>query len=160
MDSYRIRLDYTVRIPKDKFTRYGVTPLKDYNLKYWYITPAVYDGSWHYYSNKNIDDLYVPKSDINMQLELPSIYRVASELDMVKTEKNGNSQTIYLNGKDRIDSKLFLSKLPVYKRTITDNFEVVSNITEEDLQDANKAIITDRITNFITTHWEHIPIKN
>jgi hypothetical protein len=158
-ESYRISLDYTVRIPKDKFTRYGVTTLKDYNLKYWYITPAIYDGTWHYYSNKNIDDLYVPKSDITMQVTLPSEYRISSELDVVRTENNGNIQTVYLSGRDRIDSKLFLNKLPVYKTIETDYFNVVSNITEEDLQDTDKAIITDKIAGFITAHLGDYPHK-
>ena len=42
--SYKISLDYNVFVPSDKFTRYGVSGLNEYRLKYWYITPAIYNG--------------------------------------------------------------------------------------------------------------------
>ncbi len=155
--SYHIKLNYTIKIPWDKFTRYGVTPLQDYNLKYWYITPSIYDGTWHYYSNKNLDDLYIPKSDINLVVEIPKAYILTSELDVTHTVQNGNTQTVTLKGKDRIDSKLFLNKLPVYKSIQTDDFSIISNITEEGLENTNKAIITDRITKFITSFLGEYP---
>jgi len=44
-ESYKLTLDYTIKIPSDKFTRYGVAALEEYNLKCWYITPAIYDGN-------------------------------------------------------------------------------------------------------------------
>lgn len=155
--SYRLKLTYTIKIPSDKFTRYGVTPLQDYNLKYWYITPAVYNGSWQYYSNKNLDDLYIPKADIDLQVEFPKSYALTSELDLIQTIENLNTQTVILKGKDRIDSRLFLNKSLPYKTVQTDNFSVISNITVEDLGATDKAIITDKITEFITTNLGEYP---
>jgi len=157
--SYNLKLTYIIQIPKDKFTRYGVTPLQDYNLKYWYITPAVYNESWKLYSNKNLDDYYTPKADINLQIEFPKNFKLTSELDVIKSTENINTQTINLVGKNRIDSKLFLSKAPIYKTIVTDNFSVISNITEKDLDETNKALITDKITNFITNNLGNYPHK-
>ena len=71
--SYKLKLNYIIKVPSSKFTSYGVTGLNEFNLKYWYITPAVFDGEWHYYSNKNLDDLYVPVADINLQVTIPGI---------------------------------------------------------------------------------------
>ncbi|MCF6295602.1 MAG: metalloprotease [Flavobacteriaceae bacterium] len=157
--SYILNLTYTLHIPKDKFTRYGVTSLQDYNLKYWYITPAIYNGSWQYYSNKNLDDLYIPKADINLQVEFPRNYLLTSELDLLNTVQHTNTQTVLLSGKDRIDSKLFLNKLPVYKTIQTDNFSLISNITEKDLEATDKAVITDKITSFISKYLGNYPHK-
>ena len=157
--SYEIVLEYIVKLPKTKFTDYGVTPLKDYNLKYWYITPAVYNGNWNYYSNKNLDDLYVPKTDITLQIEFPRNYVLTSELDLVNTTQDSTSQTVLLQGANRVDSKLFLQKLPVYKTIQTDNFSIVSNYTEKDLEPSKKAIITDKITAFVTKHLGPYPHK-
>ena len=148
--SYEIILEYIVKLPKTKFTDYGVTPLKNYNLKYWYITPTIYDGSWNYYSNKNLDDLYIPKTDITLQIEFPRNYVLTSELDLINTIQNTNTQTLLLKGNNRIDSKLFLQKLPSYRTVQTDNFSIVSNYTEKDLEPTKKAIITDKITSFVT----------
>src|SRR5690606_15073824 len=79
-ESYIIHLEYNVKIPNNKFTSYGLTPNGDANLRYWYITPAVYDGNWHYYSNKNLDDMYIPLSDITMEIGYPTGYYLTSEL--------------------------------------------------------------------------------
>ncbi|GAL81325.1 aminopeptidase N [Algibacter lectus] len=59
-ESYTIKLEYRVQVPNSKFTRYGITDTGDLNLRYWYFTPAIYDGEWQYYSNKDLDDLYIP----------------------------------------------------------------------------------------------------
>ena len=159
-ESYQLKLEYTIQLPSDKFTRYGVTAFKDYNLKYWYITPAVYNiDGWHYYSNKNLDDLYVPKADITMQIEFPKNYVLTSELDLLNTLQNTNTQTVLLFGNNRVDSKLFLQKLSVYKTIQTDNFTIISNITEKELEPSKKAIITDKITDFITQYLGSYPHK-
>jgi len=157
--SYEITLEYIVKIPSTKFTDYGVTSLKDYNLKYWYITPTIYDGEWNYYSNKNLDDLFVPKADITMQVEFPRNYLLTSELDLVNTTQNANSQTALLIGKDRVDSRLFLQKLPFYKTIQTDKFAIVSNYTERGLELSKKAIITDKIIGFVTRYLGPYPHK-
>jgi len=41
-DSIKIIANYTVKLPKDKFTRYGANTY-NYNLRYWYLTPAIFD---------------------------------------------------------------------------------------------------------------------
>ena len=158
-NSYSLKLVYTVQLPKDKFTRYGVTALKDYNLKYWYITPAVYNGTWHYYSNKNLDDIFIPKADINLQVEFPKNYILTSELDIIETIENSNTQTIFLSGKNRIDSKLFLNKLQIYKTVQTNKFSILSNIDEKGLGATDKAIISYKIINFISDYLGEYPHK-
>jgi len=155
--SYSLILKYIIQVPKDKFTRYGVTKLKDYNLKYWYITPAIYDNSWHYFSNKNLDDSFIPKADINLQIELPKDYFLTSELNIVETIENDTTQTVVLNGKDRIDSKLFLNKSQIYKTVQTDKFSIISNITEKGLAETDKALITYEVINFINNNLGEYP---
>jgi hypothetical protein len=155
--SYQLTLNYKVKIPKDKFTRYGVTALNEYNLKYWYMTPAVYDGNWHYFSNKNLDDLYIPKADITLQVEYPKNYVLTSELDIVTNEQHSNSQTTILTGANRVDSKLILSKVPYYKTIQTQHFSLVSNIKEKGITELDKALVTDRIASFIDTHLGSYP---
>lgn len=157
--SYKLNINYIVKIPSDKFTSYGYNDFKDFNLKYWYITPAIFDGSWHYYSNKNLDDLYIPKADLYMQLEYPRNYLVTSELDVLDNIQNDSTQTLSLFGKDRVDSRLNLHKLPIFRTTQTDDFAITSDITEKDLHPTDKAIITDKITQFISHHLGPYPHK-
>ena len=78
-----LHFEYTLQIQNDRFTGYGVTKDGDYNLKYWYFSPAVYENSeWKLYSNKNIKDYYTPQSNIDLSIIVPELYDVASELNL------------------------------------------------------------------------------
>lgn len=160
-EAYTIHLNYQLLIPDATFTDYGITKTADFNLKYWYITPAVYDGEWQYYSNKNLDDLFVPKSDIRLSITHPRNYKVTSELDFnaVKTDKDKKTQTTILSGKDRIDTYLSLHKFPDYNFVQTDDFILISNISEKGLTGPAKALLTDKITRYLTEHLGDYPHK-
>ena len=158
-ESYHIDLNYILMIPDATFTDYGFTKEKDFELKYWYITPTVYDGKWNYYSNKNLDDLFVPKSDVTISLKHPLNYQATSELDLVSLSPNNLTklQTTVFTGKDRTNTYLSLKKLPRFSYIQTDDFTVISNISEKNLDPRNKALITDRITRFLTEHLGPYP---
>ena len=155
--SYHISLSYDVVLPDDNFTGYGISPDKDFNLKYWYITPTVYNGDWQYYSNKNLDDLYVPKSDITLQIEFPVNYQLISELNTVDIKQNLDKQTFFLHGKDRVNSHLILKKFSNFKFVQTDDFTIYSDLSSEGIPSEEKAIITDKITRFITKNLGEYP---
>ena len=156
-ESYQIQLRYIVRLPSSKFTDYGITSFKEIQLRYWYISPAVFDGKWHYYSNKDLNDLYIPKSDLTIQAKFPNNYILTSELDLVTSTQIGEEQIVIVSGKDRVDSRLFLTRFPKYKTIQTDNFSVLSDITEKGLLSEDKAIVTDKITQFITKYLGDYP---
>ncbi|GAA4882171.1 hypothetical protein GCM10023311_00300 [Flaviramulus aquimarinus] len=156
-DSYIIQLEYLVQIPNAKFTSYGITDSGDFNLRYWYITPAIYNGEWQYYSNKDLDDLFIPKSDISLEIEHPNGYVLTSELNTDKTTQLPNKQIIKLSGKNRTNNKLFLSKKSDFKTLQTDNFTIVSNINDENLEILDKVLITEKVTKFILDNFGKYP---
>ncbi len=154
---YDIHLNYNAMIPDDTFTNYGVTEAGEFILKYWYITPAVYNGEWQYYSNKNLDDMYIPAADIRITAEFPKNYVVYSELDKKAIQHNDSTQTLTLYGKNRVDTKLFLSKTQRFKYTQTDKFTLITDITEESSEPNEKAIVNDKIVHFITKNLGSYP---
>lgn len=156
-ESYDISLNYDVVLPDDNFTGYGIGPDKNLNLKYWYITPAVYDGAWQFYSNKNLDDLYIPNADINIQIEFPLNYQLVSELNTVDVKQTKDKQTFILQGKNRVNTALVLSKFSNFKFVQTDNFTIYSDLSSEGVPNEQKAIITDKITKFITENLGEYP---
>ncbi len=155
--SYKINITYIVQAPSDSFTRYGVTNNLDYKLKYWYITPAIYNGEWNYYSNKDLDDLFIPKANLDFEIEYPRNYLLISELDIVSLTQNKVNQVMKLNGENRIDTKLFLTRIPSFKNVETDYFTVVTNIEDEGLAAIDKAIITDNIAKFLHDNLGEYP---
>ncbi|MUU77542.1 gluzincin family metallopeptidase [Winogradskyella endarachnes] len=158
-ESYHLQLIYDLIIPDATFTDYGITKNEDFHLKYWYITPVIFDGKWHYYSNKNLDDLFVPKSDITLKLTYPRNYKVTSELDFLNLEANNKNQkqTLTLTGKDRLDSYLAIEKFPSFRFIRTDDFTIASNIYEKEITTTEKAIITDKVTRYLTKHLGEYP---
>jgi hypothetical protein len=160
-DSYHLDLNYLLVIPDATFTDYGVTKNKDFELKYWYITPTVYDGQWNYYSNKNLNDLFVPKADISLSITHPLNYRATSELDVIAMNPDSKSrtQTTVLYGTDRTDTYLSLNRLPRYGYTQTDDLILISNINEKGLAGTDKAILTDKITQYLNKNLGKYPHK-
>lgn len=160
-ESYNINLSYILVLPDATFTDYGYTKNRDFELKYWYITPAVYDGQWHYYSNKNLDDLFIPKSDVKITIEHPINYRPTSELDLLSADPNKDTkrQTTVYFGKDRTDTYLALQKFPLFRSVQTDDLILVSNINEKGLPGPDKAILTDKIARFLTENLGEYPHK-
>ncbi|SDB26389.1 hypothetical protein SAMN03097699_0376 [Flavobacteriaceae bacterium MAR_2010_188] len=156
-ESYKINLSYNVVMPNSTFTDYGIDKNQNIYLKYWYITPAVYDGRWEYYSNKNLEDLYVPVADISMSVTYPKNYLLVSELNLIDVKVNPQSQTTLLNGKNRINSTLVLRKSADFNFIQTENFTVLTDINEEDVEKHEKAIIVDRITNYISENIGKYP---
>ncbi len=146
---YEITLNYIVRIPNSKFTKYGVTNAGDINLRYWYITPTVYSGTWEYYSNKGLDDLYIPKADVSLNIICPKEYRVTSELNVDSQTENTSNLNIKLSGKNRLNTKLFLNKTKVFNTIQNQDFSLVSSIKEEKLEVIEKVLITEKILKFI-----------
>ncbi len=156
-ESYTITIEYTIKVPNSKFTNYGITNEGDLNLRYWYITPAIYNGEWHHYSNKDLDDLYIPKSEINLEIEYPNGYTLTSELDVVETIQNKTSQIVKLHGDNRINSKLFLNKKSKFNTIQGDDFTLVSNINDEGLEVIDKVLITEKVSKFINRNFGKYP---
>src|SRR5690606_18026273 len=67
----KIYLTYRVKLPSNNFTTYGYGDNRNYYLKDWYLTPAVYSDNWHLYSNKNLEDLYTDITDTAIEITLP-----------------------------------------------------------------------------------------
>ncbi|TDY11434.1 metalloprotease [Meridianimaribacter flavus] len=156
-ESYNILLNYNLVVPNDTFTSYGITETKDFNLKYWYVTPAIYDGEWHYYSNKNLDDLYLPKTDLTFEIEHPRNYALMTELNTLALNQTDSTLITIINGKDRINSFLSLARFPNFKYVKTDNVTVITNLKEENLEAHERAIITDKVLSFIDDNLGKYP---
>lgn len=156
-DTYTIHLEYLVQIPNAKFTKYGITEDGDINLKYWYITPAVYNGEWQYFSNKNLDDLFIPKSDITLEIEHPSDYFLTSELNIISSIQRSEKQITKLKGLNRVSNKLYLNKEDRFKSIKSDNFNLISDITNKNIDVIDKVLITEKVVEFIFNKFGKYP---
>ncbi|WP_232804708.1 metalloprotease [Salegentibacter maritimus] len=147
--SIAVKLDYHVKIPIDKFTRYGVDSDNNYKLRYWYFTTGVYkDGKWQVYSHKNLGDQYNALHDVEIELSIPPKYYVASALKLNGVNTINGQKKVKLSGIDQLDSKLYLTKSFIFESLATKDYEVVTNVDDDELQPEIKSILLDRILKF------------
>ena len=161
-ESYTLQLDYKVILPNTKFTRYGVTRTGDYNLRYWFITPAPFEnGQWEYYSNKNLDDRYFPKSNLEIDFSLPTDYKVVTDLEtsIVPNNDTTASHTLKLRGENRVRTRLFIRKSPLFETTETDYLTLETNLKHKSVPPQIKALIVDRMAQFLDKNLGAYPHK-
>jgi hypothetical protein len=158
-DSYTFNLEYTVKVSDDRFTRYGVDKQNDYKLRYWYIAPAVYDGEWQVYSNKNTDDLFLTPSDFSIKLHIPKNYTVTSDFDVVSENISENIKNLELSGKERTNSVLYIEKNSNFETIETDKLQIVTNLQNSKVNPPVQALMIDRVVHFLDSKLGAYPHK-
>tara|TARA_B110000037_G_scaffold90350_1_gene106982 strand:- start:58762 stop:61548 length:2787 start_codon:yes stop_codon:yes gene_type:complete len=151
-----IQLTYSVKIPLDKFTKYGRNKNTYFNLRYWYMVPALYDTEWKLMSNLNMDDLLMDVADYEIDLTLPENYFLNSSLKETETSK-GSKKTYHLSGKKRVDIELNINLLDEFTTYRTNNFEIESNLNSDDLNLKIRTEILNRALEYIKENLGDFP---
>ncbi|SDS20789.1 hypothetical protein SAMN05216503_2325 [Polaribacter sp. KT25b] len=146
-DSAKIAITYIVKIPSAEFTSYGKTK-EGYHLRFWYITPAVYNNGWQLMSNLNIDDLYESATDFTVDIDIPKEYVLESNLYQYKTD-NENFTNYYLLGKSKTDIILSINKTKQLKTFKTKKATVYTDIFPDEIDTYAATNILNRELLFI-----------
>lgn len=139
-----LHLLYQMKLPNDKFTKYGFSK-ETFNLKYWYITPVVFDNGWQYLKHYDLDDLYENPSDFSIVFQVPSDFNLFSNLE---TQKLSDS-IFYLKGKSILNPEVVISKKTDFTSFKTDSIEVVTNLNFFEISDEVKRSLLNRQLLFI-----------
>ena len=152
--------EYTLQIQNDRFTGYGVTKDGSYNLRYWYISPAVYEYSqWKLYSNQNIQDYYTPHSNIELIMSVPELYDVASELNLKSTQSNQQKNTFNFSGEKRTDTRLYISKTQFVKFNVQ-NLNIITDNHDYKISDLERIDLFKKVVGFLNSKLEVYPQDN
>ena len=77
-----IVLEYSVKIPNEKFTKYGFDKEGNLILKHWYLSPSQYENKqFIQQSNENLDDIPNALTDFEIEIETPSYLKLSSNLE-------------------------------------------------------------------------------
>ena len=158
-ERYEFNLVYEVKIPNARFTRFGHLRNGDYNLRYWFIAPAVFDGEWQHYSHKNLDDFYMPPSTFTIQFKAPKQYHLTSDLDLLEESEADGFKKSILHGKQRKEATFYLQQQSAFDIIITDDIEVHTSIDDKGLYPPLKAIQIDRILKYLKEELGPYPHK-
>ena len=144
-----IELLYSVKVPSDKFTRYGYDDEGNFKLNYWYVTPAVYKKGWQIYSDKNLGNQYTTPVNITIKLSTRPYLYVASPLKTDKLVTEDLFKTTYLSGTNSVSSQLYLTKSYRFESLQANSTEIVTNLDDEGLSREIKASLLSRIMEFL-----------
>ena len=155
-DSIVLSATYIVKVPHDKFTHYGRNK-NEYNLRFWYLTPAVYDGKWQLMSNYNMDDLFVIPTHFDIQFKIPKNYFLITDLSSEVINNNENYKQYILKGNNRIDVELNINKKSTFYHSKTKGITIISNIDRHQLKKKNIDAVLERQVDFITSYLGKYP---
>ena len=141
-------LTYIVKIPSDKFTKYGYNDKGEINLKNWFLTPARYENhDFIRYSNNNLNDIANAVSNFNIDLKIPRNLEITSDLNSTLTF-NDLYSTYKLSGEIRTDFSLFIQPKSSFELFTNSSIDVLYDLKDNKLDSLQKGILIAKIVNF------------
>ncbi|WP_320814098.1 aminopeptidase [Flavobacterium sp.] len=148
--SQKLNLLYSIKLPNDKFSRYGFNNDGKLYFKNCLLFPAIYEnGKFIKQSNVNLDDLFNAPTSIKAVVDIPLNYSLASNLNSLDESNTDKFTTYNLFGNHKKDLVLIITskkEFTIYKNEFV---EVSSSINKTRLNDIQKTLIIDKITRFI-----------
>ncbi|NJB70045.1 hypothetical protein GGR42_000507 [Saonia flava] len=142
-------LTYNVQLPPSRYTPYGYSQY-GYYLKDWYLSPAVYDGEWHLYSNKNLEDLYTGMTNTRINFIYPENLFLNSNFKVNNNSSFPSGQHASLEGINQKNCEIILSPHNTYTNHVTHSLNIVSNISSPKYNAISQSISIDKVAKYIT----------
>ncbi len=157
--SVKMFITYTVKLPPNKFTPYGYDSRGGYYLKDWYLSPAVYDGNWELYSNKNLEDLYTDITDTNINFIFPDSLYLGTNFNEVGVTGFPGKQFATLKGSNRKNCDVILNPSKKFIKHVTQHLIVVTDIKANKYNEVLQGMSINRITKFIHENLGDFPYE-
>lgn len=142
--SQKITLTYSVKIPNNRFTKYGYDSNGKMYLKDWFLSPARYENRrFIAQSNENLNDKTNALSNYSIEVELPSNYHLVSNLKIEKNDENWQ-----LTGKNYLDVELVITPNQEFINYKNEIIEVSSSLKNNRISEIQHALLIDKITRF------------
>ena len=146
----KINLLYTLKLPNEKFSRYGFYDDGKLYLKNTFLFPATYEnGKFIKNSNVNLDDIFNAPCIIKALVEIPLNYSLASNLSTIQNEENESFLKFELSGNNKKEFILIISPTQEFTTYKNEYIEVSSSINKTRIDEIKKTLIIDKITRFV-----------
>jgi len=145
-----LHLTYIVKVPSDKFTKYGYDANGGMNLKTWYLTPARDENNGFIkYNNDNLDDIANGVSGFDISLKLSKGLEVTSDLNYAGSVEKEDYSIYTLAGKNRTNFSLFIDPKSNFYAFDNKPLEVITNLKDEKISAAQKALAIVYMVHFV-----------
>lgn len=145
--SQKIKLFYELKIPNDRFTKYGFNTDGQIYLKDCFLSiPRFENCQFVLESNENLDDISNSISNYTLEVEIPNNYTLFSDLNTITTNKK-----IILKGNTIQTFSIILqpNNNVSYKSYKNETIEVLSNLEDKKLNEIQIALVIDKITKHV-----------
>ena len=159
-EKFEINLNYSIKIPSEDFTRYGYSNKGKFQLRYWFMTPGVYDNGWQVYSHKNMNDLYNPKMNLKVELNIPRNLNAITPFEVERIEPVDRTKNIFLKGEERLETEIFLTEDIIFEDFEVDSLHILTNINDEGISPVLKQMLVKRIVKFLQENLGDYPHSN
>ena len=160
-ESIKINIEYELKIPNSKFTRFGYSDGK-YLLNNCFLSLSRLsnDGQFVYYSNENLEDMAnAIYTNIDINFVIPTNYEITNNLDLVSQIESDTTKTISFRANNSSQIILAIEKENSYESFKNDQIEVQTNLNDTKLNGIQKAIIIDKIVHYVSDNLGKIPAK-
>ncbi|MEM1260303.1 MAG: metalloprotease [Bacteroidota bacterium] len=140
---------YFVDLPSSRFTNYGHGYLDGYFLRDWYLTPALFDGEWKLYPNKDLNDLATEVANTEIRFKYPNGFYVASNFEITnKTNFSAGNYAQFI-GKQRKGCDIILTPENRFTTHSIGSLKLSIDIKTAKFSELGKEISIERIASFI-----------
>src|SRR5690606_39181358 len=94
-------------------------------------------------------DLNQLVKDITIELTVPKQYDVISDLDQTNSQENRDKKTLFLEGQNRGEANLRVTKSSRFKTIRINDIDLITNLQSQDTLEVNQILSADRIFNFL-----------
>ena len=142
----KIWLNYTIKLPNERFTRFGFTDNTKLYLRDCFITPCKYvNKGFISYSNENLDDRTNVPITSNITIVIPNDFYIASSYEV----ENIGQNTFKLSGENYLESDIIISKNKEFTNFKNEFIEVTTSLEPKRLEEYQQVIAIDKITRFV-----------
>ncbi len=159
-ESTQLFITYTLKLPNSRFTDYGYYPDGSYYLKDWYLSPAVFDGEWMLYSDKDLGDLYTDPAETTIDLIYPEGLNLVSNFDSGNNSISLDGQQIILKGSNRKNCEILLTRDKTFTNHVTRYLTLVTDIEAEKYDKISQGVSIHKIAEFIHENLGDYPHTN
>jgi hypothetical protein len=150
-EKVKLYLSYTLKLPSDRFTEFGYGALDKLTLKDFFLTPSrIEKGAFLKYNNENLEDAANAFSDYDIDFKLADNLFFQTDLKIENVETVLGFKKYFLSGKNINEINILVSNTSDFEIFKKDNIEIVSSITSNKLEPIGKAILVNKIANFVT----------
>ena len=150
---------YSVKLPPNRYTSFGYNSVGGYYLKDWYLTPAVYNGQWQLYSNKNLEDLHTGNTDSNIIFSYPDSLFLGTNFKEVDITSYPGKQVATLEGVNRKSCYIILNAQKKFTKHVTPELLVVTDLRRTKYDEISQGVSIHRISRFIHDNLGDFPYE-